>query len=427
MNWTTPDDIRRQLLRLWERGVLPQAVLREGDGDGEGAGGKQDVMGVAESDTGAGEAGTGAIGYQFPLRLTLKAPSSAELSEHFGDVRDWLARLSASAQHYRLEFRRVRLRQLGENDVLSAIWVDRLDQALALIGKKKDAQQLLELSRLTRERLPALLPWLRRKPLAALALADDWPRLLAIVNWLAGHPRPSIYLRQIDLPGVHSKLIERHRGVLLELLDSVLPADAIDDRFRGGRGFCPRYGFLDKPLRVRFRVLDPQLRLFAAAGDQDITVTQEAFASLQLSATRVFITENEVNFLAFPALPSSLVIFGAGYGFENLAPAAWLGQRALYYWGDIDTHGFAILNQLREHFPAAVSFLMDTQTFLAHRALWGREEQPEKGDLQRLTPDEARLYAQLRDNTWGEQLRLEQERIGYEFLREVLQALLQRG
>ena len=40
MNWTTPDDIRRQLLRLWERGVLPQAVLREGDGDGEGAGGK---------------------------------------------------------------------------------------------------------------------------------------------------------------------------------------------------------------------------------------------------------------------------------------------------------------------------------------------------------------------------------------------------
>ncbi|NLE56140.1 MAG: hypothetical protein GX617_14490, partial [Lentisphaerae bacterium] len=47
--------------------------------------------------------------------------------------------------------------------------------------------------------------------------------------------------------------------------------------------------------------------------------------------------------------------------------------------------------------------------------------------LQRLTPDEARLYAQLRDNTWGEQLRLEQERIGYEFLREVLQALLQRG
>ncbi len=425
MNWTTPDDIRRQLLRLWERGVLPQAVL--GSDDGGAAPAPATAGEDPGADPGAGEAGTGAAGIQFPLRLTLKAPSSAELSEHFGDVRDWLARLSASAQHYRLEFRRVRLRQLGENDVLGAIWVDRLDQALALSGKKKDAQQLLELSRLTRERLPALLPWLRRKPLAALALADDWPRLLAVVGWLAGHPQPGIYLRQIDLPGVHSKLIEQHRGVLLELLDCVLPAEAIDDRFRGSRGFCPRYGFLDKPLRVRFRVLDPQLRLFAAAGDQDITVTQEAFASLQLPATRVFITENEINFLAFPALPSSLVIFGAGYGFDNLASAAWLGQRALYYWGDIDTHGFAILNQLREHFPAVVSFLMDTQTFLAHRALWGREELPEKADLQRLTPDEARLYEQLRNNTWGEQLRLEQERIGYEFLREVLQALLRRG
>ena len=422
MNWTTPDDIRRQLLRLWERGVLPQAVLRSDDEAGASAA----VVANASDEPGAsaeGGEGTANAGVQFPLRLTLKAPSSAELSERFGDVRDWLSRLSASAQHYRLEFRRVRLRQLGENDVLSAIWVDRLDQALALIGKKKDAQQLLDLSRMTRERLPALLPWLRRKPLAALALAEDWPRLLTIVNWLAEHPRPGIYLRQIDLPGVHSKLIERHRGVLQELLDSVLPAEAIDDRFRGSRGFCPRYGFLDKPLRVRFRVLDPQVRLLAAAGDQDITVTQEAFASLQLPVTRVFITENEVNFLAFPALPSALVIFGAGYGFENLAPATWLGQRALYYWGDIDTHGFAILNQLRKHFPAALSFLMDTQTFLAHRVLWGREELPENGVLQRLTPDEARLYAQLRDNTWGEQLRLEQERIGYDFLREFLHAL----
>lgn len=110
-----------------------------------------------------------------------------------------------------------------------------------------------------------------------------------------------------------------------------------------------------------------------------------------------------------------------------MAPAAWLRQCALYYWGDIDTHGFAILNQLREHFPTAQSFLMDTQTFLAHRALWGREEMSEKGELQRLQPDEKRLYEQLRDNTWGEQLRLEQERIGYDFLREFLRALLRTG
>ncbi len=38
---------------------------------------------------------------------------------------------------------------------------------------------------------------------------------------------------------------------------------------------------------------------------------------------------------------------------EPLAEASWLKERDLFYWGDIDTHGFAILDQLRGHFPHA--------------------------------------------------------------------------
>ncbi len=87
--------------------------------------------------------------------------------------------------------------------------------------------------------------------------------------------------------------------------------------------------------------------LLHAAGDQDITLTQADFAALQLPVNGVFITENEVNFLAFPAVPQSLVVFGAGYGFDALADARWLHACQVLYWGDIDTHGFAILDQLR--------------------------------------------------------------------------------
>ena len=36
-------------------------------------------------------------------------------------------------------------------------------------------------------------------------------RLLDVVTWLRAHPRPGIYLRQVDLPGIHSKFIERHK------------------------------------------------------------------------------------------------------------------------------------------------------------------------------------------------------------------------
>ena len=38
------------------------------------------------------------------------------------------------------------------------------------------------------------------------------------------NPRPNIYLRQVDLPGLHTKFIEAHRGVLAELLDLALPS-----------------------------------------------------------------------------------------------------------------------------------------------------------------------------------------------------------
>ncbi|MFM8393754.1 MAG: Wadjet anti-phage system protein JetD domain-containing protein, partial [Acidobacteriota bacterium] len=139
--------------------------------------------------------------------------------------------------------------------------------------------------------------------------------------------------------------------------------------------------------------------------------------------SKVFITENEINFLAFPDVPAALVIFGAGYGFDNLATARWLNEKRVYYWGDIDTHGFAILSQLREFMPHVTSFLMDQRTLLTHQPLWGVENQPETGDLPRLSAEEALLYDQLRRNQWGKGVRLEQERIGFDFLCDVLRLI----
>jgi hypothetical protein len=392
MTWTTPAALKARIQKLWDRGLLLASV----------AGGEP----------------------LFPRRLTLKGPDSRELSGRFPEVRDWIAQLSAAAGPYRIEWRSVNHRVLGTNEIPAAIWIDTLEGALGLLGKRRAADQFAALVELTRDKQPELIPWLAKRPLRALELAGDWPRLLEIVAWLLTHPRPAIYLRQIDLPGVHTKLIEGHRGVLAELLDLVLPEDSIDGAHSGIGGFCRRYGFLDKPSRVRFRLLDSNVRLLPVKADQDITLTQAAFASLVLPVARVFITENEINFLAFPDVPDAMVIFGAGYGFDKLAAASWLHEKEIYYWGDIDTHGFAILNQLRGFLPHVVSFLMDQQTLLAHRTLWGVETQPETGTLTRLNSEESTLYDQLCRNHWGERVRLEQERIGFDLLLDVLHKLM---
>jgi hypothetical protein len=324
---------------------------------------------------------------------------------------------------YRIEWRTLNHRVLGSNEVPARVWIDSTDAALRFIGKQHAAQTFAALVEHVKVHEPALLSWLKKRPLRALELEDDWDALLRIVVWMKAHPRPDIYLRQIDLPGVHTKFIEHHRGVLAELFDMALPAEYIDENHSGATGFCLRYGFRDKPVRVRFRILDPNIQLVPGAAAQDITLSGEDFAHLNIPVERVFITENEINFLAFPACPRSIVIFGAGYGFTSLANARWLQDVDIHYWGDIDTHGFAILSQIRKLLPHAISFLMDSETLLAHRDFWGTETRPANVDLPHLDSAEAELCTRLRNNYWGNNIRLEQEKIAYGFLRARLEAL----
>ncbi len=392
MNWTTSADIASQLRRLWENGTL-LAALAEG----------REI---------------------FPRRLALKKPKSAEMAERFSEVRAWIASLDGDAKHYRVVRQEIHHRTLGVNTVPAEVWIDSLEACLSLIGKRREADRFASVMEMTAGRNPQLIPWLARRPMQGLALAADWPRLLDIVSWLQNHPRPGIYLRQVDIPGVHSKFIEGHRWVLAELFDLVLPSDSIDATGRGAAGFSRRYGFRDKPGRVRLRLLDPSLSLLvgitAGAVDQDLTVSEETFARLGPPVERVYITENEINYLAFPPVSKSMVIFGAGYGFGILADTAWLHGCSIHYWGDIDTHGFAILDQLRGLFPAAQSLLMDRETLLAHRPHWGREPQPSRAELSRLTPEEHLLYDDLRSDRLALRLRLEQERIGFSWVEKMV-------
>lgn len=390
-NWTTPADLRAQVLKLWDRGELPASFV------------------------------TGAP--LFPKRLTLKCPTSAEMASRFDEVRSWIGELRMMP-HCRVEMREFKHRVFGANAVPHEVWIDTLEDALALIGKRRDATRFTALIDLTCDKQPLALAWLAKRPMRVLELCDDWSLLLEIVAWRLTHPCPDAYLRQIDIPGVHSKFIETHRGVLSELLDIVLPLEAIDQTASGISQFAKRYGFRDKPMRIRFRVLDPEHNLLPEPLLQDITLDAESFARLDTDVTHVFITENEINFLAFPQVKNSLVIFGAGYGFEMLSKAEWLSRCRIHYWGDIDTHGFAILDQLRSRFDHVQSFLMDRTTLLAFDSQWGEEEKQTLRDLPRLNPDEMALYDDLRDNRIGKNLRLEQERIGFGWVESALSALI---
>ena len=141
------------------------------------------------------------------------------------------------------------------------------------------------------------------------------------------------------------------------------------------------------------------------------------------AVTRAYIVENEITYLAFPLAPDALVIFGSGYAVHGLRPLSWLAQLDLTYWGDLDTHGFAILNRLRSHFPNARSVLMDRSTLLAHQAQWVTEPTPVTATLRLLTAEEQATYQALLAGTYGRAIRLEQERIRFSALEHALETL----
>jgi hypothetical protein len=190
--------------------------------------------------------------------------------------------------------------------------------------------------------------------------------------------------------------------------------------------FAARYCFLAKPVRIRLRVLDKGIPLLQSAVQPDIMVDADSFSRLKMPLRCIFITENETNFLAFPAAAEAIVIFGAGYGWDALTRATWLTRCTIHYWGDIDTHGFAILNQLRSYFKHVSSFLMDRETLMAHETHWGEEVNQTLHDLPHLTPKERALFDDLRDNRIRKNLRLEQEHIGFHWVMDKLQRVVNK-
>jgi hypothetical protein len=254
-------------------------------------------------------------------------------------------------------------------------------------------------------RLARHFDWLADAP------AADFERLLAVLRWLIDHPDSGLYIRQLPIPGIDTKWIGANRGRLVDLLAWHQRRESDQDR-NPDSDLHQLAGLRREPDVMRLRILDPALRA-AIGGLGDITAPVEQIAELPLAPKQVFIVENLQTGLAFDDLPGTVCFMARGYAVEAFAAIPWLHDRPCHYWGDLDTHGFAILNRLRRYLPDVRSLLMDADTLLRHRDLWQREDKPAAGPLERLTTDEQAVFEGLLTDRWGERVRLEQERIDW--------------
>ena len=176
--------------------------------------------------------------------------------------------------------------------------------------------------------------------------------------------------------------------------------------------FARRFRFLNKPLTPGSGSSTPACR-HSRPGITEVSLRIDELAEIDISATTVFVVENEVTYLALPPIPSGVAVFGSGFASAGLAGVPWLRDREIVYWGDIDTYGFDILSRLRSHVPQVRSILMDRETLLFHRDHWSTESSPTRRSLAHLTEAEHSLYQDLISDVYGIGVRLEQERVRF--------------
>ncbi|MEO5745459.1 MAG: Wadjet anti-phage system protein JetD domain-containing protein [Terracoccus sp.] len=339
----------------------------------------------------------------FPaIEIPLRGPSAGDIGDDLGSVQRWVAALDAGShdgRHYSLVRTAVGGRHIGRNVLPSRAVVDGYDQAWALLGVTRQVQAYAAELALAREEA-AVREWIASKPLAALGLESELPQLISAYRWLREHRGSSLYLRQVSAPGVDTKFVERHRSVLAAVLG--VPASST--------GFLAGLGLAAKPEMLRLRA-NPSTGPFP--GWSDLTVRLEELAGATPMVRTAVIVENEITFLSVPVPIDGIVLWGKGFEVDRAGSLPWLVDADVHYWGDLDTHGFAILDRLRAWLPQTRSFLMDRDTLLAHRDRWVTESAPTRAGLRHLTGEEADLFSELVSDQFADRLRLEQERIDW--------------
>jgi hypothetical protein len=352
----------------------------------------------------------------WPLEINLDIPAEQDAFCQQDAVKAWISAWKLCRGKGDIVWTERHWRSLGIQTVPQKLILNEPEDAVSWIGEAEAWSCAVERYKALVQHWPTMTDALP-KYYRVLADYDDtnFHRLTGILLWICANPNSGLYPRQIPVAGIDSKWLESHKGLVSELVSEIQGTKE--------RDFFKACGLKPQPQLIRMRILDPEIRN-QLSGLGDISVPREEAANLDIKPTHVFIVENLQTGFAFDDLIGSVVIMALGYSVEVLGDIPWLHHARCIYWGDIDTHGFAILNRVRTYLPSLETVLMDEQTLLAYRDLWVQEkEQSAAFELPLLAKNEYELYLSLKNNIFGQQVRLEQERICWDTAWKAIQAV----
>jgi hypothetical protein len=345
----------------------------------------------------------------WPISLPIGRPLPAQFERHTDQVREHVARWRAVTTG-KVVWETIPYRSGGMPVEMPVRWLVRTpSEWVEACADRSMAQDYGRLARL----VASVDPLFRRALIRQQQLLRDEPdpeivkatEVALVLEPGCARGRP---LRALSVCGIDSKFFERHRGLLIRLLDI---------RFEGQvseLGIEAFLSALDEGAHwLLVAPLAPKLLPFAQQ-----RVRASELCTNGLPGSHVLIVENERALHQLPALADTVAVLGAGLNLEWMR-ANWLAQLRIGYWGDVDTWGLAMLGQARGFQTHLTPLLMTRDIFDAYAGACAvAEPQPAQGQCPcHLTEDESRLYGFLRDVPKG---RLEQEFLPAEIVLEAL-------
>lgn len=334
----------------------------------------------------------------WPLTLSVGKPSGTQIRDQIGQVRDHLQQWR-EVTIGQVQWQPVRFQSTSEAINIPTHWMlespSQWVQATGSSDIKREYGTLNRLASALDPRFHSLI--VRRRSLVMDKSERDVIQSGEVALLLQPGCADGKPLRALSFAGTDSKFFERNRQLVTLMLDILFDGRASEtglETFLGAEDEGHHW--------LLIADLDGSLLPFS-----QMRVRAYELQRTPLPGQRLILIENERCLHQLPSTPNTIAVLGSGLNLSWLQ-AGWLYNKAVAYWGDLDTWGLTMLGRAREHLPKLTPLLMDVATF-ERFADESAVEEPQAAPAivpPGLTESEAGLYHLLRQSDRG---RLEQE------------------
>lgn len=298
-------------------------------------------------------------------------------------------------------------RKFNGQRIPEKIYVSTEDDFLFIINKEKFVIEYFELLYSVLVKKPELREYFAKNYQVLLEFKDDWNNIVNVINYLENNKVQGLYIREINVP-VHTKFLEEKQVLLFHILKFLKPEMGSIN----AKNFTEFLSLSKFPELRKMRWLDQNLADKYSGSIISVGFHLEEWKKVNWEVDEIWLVENLTNLQLIPKRKNALAIFAKGFALHDLKDSIILHNGKIFYWGDLDEHGYILLSQIREIYPHVISVFMEDKTVLAHQKEMFTHPFLNKSSPSMLTEEEQLGFEILK----RENGRIEQERINQEYI-----------